>query len=36
MKAVVSLDQGKYTVENITLDSPKAGELKIRMAACGG
>ena len=35
MKAVVSLDQGKYSVEEVTLDPPKAGELKIRMAACG-
>jgi S-(hydroxymethyl)glutathione dehydrogenase/alcohol dehydrogenase len=35
MKAAVSLEQGKYTVEEITLDPPKAGELKIRMAACG-
>jgi S-(hydroxymethyl)glutathione dehydrogenase/alcohol dehydrogenase len=35
MKAVVSLDQDKYTVEEVTLDPPKAGELKIKMAACG-
>ncbi len=35
MKALVSLDQNKYTVEEITLDPPKAGELKIKLAACG-
>jgi S-(hydroxymethyl)glutathione dehydrogenase/alcohol dehydrogenase len=35
MKAVVSLEEGKYSVEEITLDPPKAGELKIRIAACG-
>jgi len=35
MKAVVSLDQDKYSVENVTLDPPKAGELKIKIAACG-
>jgi S-(hydroxymethyl)glutathione dehydrogenase/alcohol dehydrogenase len=35
MKAVVSLEEGKYSVEEVTLDPPKAGELKIRIAACG-
>jgi S-(hydroxymethyl)glutathione dehydrogenase/alcohol dehydrogenase len=35
MKAVVSLDQDKYSVEEVTLDPPKAGELKIKIKACG-
>jgi len=35
MKAIVSLDQDKYSVEEITLDPPKAGELKIKIGACG-
>ena len=35
MKALVSLDQNKCSVEEITLDPPKAGEIKIKLAACG-
>ena len=35
MKAVVSLDNNKYSVEEVTIDPPKAGELKIKIAACG-
>jgi S-(hydroxymethyl)glutathione dehydrogenase/alcohol dehydrogenase len=35
MKAVVSVDQNKCSVEEVTLDAPKAGELKIKIAACG-
>ena len=35
MKAVVSLELDKYSVEDVTLDGPKAGELRIRMAATG-
>jgi S-(hydroxymethyl)glutathione dehydrogenase/alcohol dehydrogenase len=35
MKAMVSLDNDKVTVEEVTLDPPKAGELKIKIAACG-
>ena len=35
MKALVSLDINKYTVEEVTLNPPKAGELKIKIAACG-
>jgi S-(hydroxymethyl)glutathione dehydrogenase/alcohol dehydrogenase len=35
MKAMVSLDQEKVSVEEVTLDPPKAGELKINVAACG-
>ena len=35
MKAVVSLDQDKYSVEDITLDPPKSGEVKVKIAACG-
>ncbi len=35
MKAVVSFDQDKYSVEEVTLDPPKPGELKIKLGACG-
>ena len=35
MKALVSLELDKYSVENVTLDGPKAGELRIRMRATG-
>jgi len=35
MKAVVTRDIDKYAVEDVTLDGPKAGELKIKMAATG-
>ncbi len=35
MKALVSLELDKYSVENVTLAGPRAGELRIRMAATG-
>jgi S-(hydroxymethyl)glutathione dehydrogenase/alcohol dehydrogenase len=35
MKALVSLENDKCTVEDIVLDAPKAGELKIKMGATG-
>ena len=35
MKAVVYTGPGKFSVEEVAIDSPKAGELKIRMAATG-
>ena len=35
MKALVSLDINKYTVEEVALDPPKAGEIKVKIAACG-
>ena len=35
MKALVSLENEKCSVEEIRLDPPKAGELKIKMAATG-
>jgi len=35
MKALVSLENEKCSVEEIVLDPPKAGELKIKMAATG-
>jgi S-(hydroxymethyl)glutathione dehydrogenase/alcohol dehydrogenase len=35
MKAVVSLETDKYSVEDVTLDAPRAGELRIKMAATG-
>jgi S-(hydroxymethyl)glutathione dehydrogenase/alcohol dehydrogenase len=35
MKAVVTSENDKYAVEEVTLDPPKAGELKIKMAATG-
>ena len=35
MKAVDSLENNKYSVEEVTLDPPKAGELKIKLKACG-
>ncbi len=35
MKAVVSLDANKCSVEEITLDPPKAGEMKVKISACG-
>jgi S-(hydroxymethyl)glutathione dehydrogenase/alcohol dehydrogenase len=35
MKAIVSLDQDKVSVEEVQLDPPKAGELKIKVGACG-
>jgi len=35
VKALVSLELDKYSVENVTLAGPRAGELRIRMAATG-
>ncbi|MEO2169900.1 MAG: Zn-dependent alcohol dehydrogenase [bacterium] len=35
MKAVVFRGEGKYGVEEITLDPPQAGEVKIKMGATG-
>jgi len=35
MKAVVTSENDKFAVEEVTLDPPKAGELKIKMAATG-
>jgi S-(hydroxymethyl)glutathione dehydrogenase/alcohol dehydrogenase len=35
MKALVSRDQDQYAVEEVTIDPPKAGELKIKMGATG-
>ena len=35
MKALVYTEVTKYSVEEVQLDAPKAGELKIRMAATG-
>lgn len=35
MKAVVCTSQGKYSVEEIRLDPPKAGEIRVKMGATG-
>ena len=35
MKAVVFRGEGKYGVEEVTLDPPKAGEVRIKMGATG-
>jgi S-(hydroxymethyl)glutathione dehydrogenase/alcohol dehydrogenase len=35
MKAVVSLETDKYSVEDVTLEAPRAGEMRIQMAATG-
>ncbi len=35
MKAVVCHELNKIAVEDVTLDPPKAGEVKVKMAACG-
>jgi S-(hydroxymethyl)glutathione dehydrogenase/alcohol dehydrogenase len=35
MKAVVTSENDKYSVEEVTIDPPKAGELVIKMAATG-
>ena len=35
MKAMISRGQDQYAIEEVTIDPPKAGELKIRMAATG-
>jgi S-(hydroxymethyl)glutathione dehydrogenase/alcohol dehydrogenase len=35
MKAVVSLETDKFSVEDVTLEAPRVGELRIQMAATG-
>ena len=35
MKALVTAENEKCSVEEVSLDPPKAGELKIKMAATG-
>ncbi|MBW2275087.1 MAG: Zn-dependent alcohol dehydrogenase [Deltaproteobacteria bacterium] len=35
MKAVVATDVDKYSVEEVILDGPKAGEVKVKIGACG-
>lgn len=35
MKAMVCTELGKYSVENVTLDPPKAGEIRVKMGATG-
>lgn len=35
MKALVTRELDQYAVEDVTLDAPKAGELRIKMAATG-
>lgn len=35
MKAVVCLDENKISVEDVTLDPPREGEVRVKMAACG-
>ncbi len=35
MKALVFTEKGKYSVEEVQIDPPKAGEIKIKMAATG-
>lgn len=35
MKAMITREQDQYAVEEVTIDPPQAGELKIRMAATG-
>ena len=35
MKAVVCHELNKIAVEEVTLDPPKAGEVRVKMAACG-
>jgi len=35
MKAVVTTDVDKFSVEEVLLDPPKAGEVKVKIAACG-
>jgi S-(hydroxymethyl)glutathione dehydrogenase/alcohol dehydrogenase len=35
MKAVVCTSQGKYSVEEVRLDPPKAGEIRVEMRATG-
>ena len=35
MKAMVCTEPGKYSVEDVTLDPPKAGEVRVKMGATG-
>jgi len=35
MKAMVCTETGKYSLEEVTLDPPKAGEIKVKMRAVG-
>ncbi|MCP4756452.1 MAG: Zn-dependent alcohol dehydrogenase [Proteobacteria bacterium] len=35
MKGLVVTDIGKYSIENLIIDPPKAGEIKIKMVAAG-
>ena len=35
MKAIVYTEPGKYSVEDVALDPPKAGEVRVTMAAAG-
>lgn len=35
MKAALALDYGKLSVEDVTLDPPRAGEVMVKMAAAG-
>jgi len=35
MKALVTSENDKYSVEEVTIDPPKAGELSIKMSATG-
>ena len=35
MKAMVCTEPGKYSVEDVTLDPPKAGEIRVKMGATG-
>ncbi|MBK6584507.1 MAG: alcohol dehydrogenase catalytic domain-containing protein [Gammaproteobacteria bacterium] len=35
MKAALALDFGKLSVEDVTLEPPRSGEVMIRMAATG-
>ena len=35
MKAMLCTETGKYSVEDVTLDPPKAGEIRVKMGATG-
>ncbi|MBW2266973.1 MAG: Zn-dependent alcohol dehydrogenase [Deltaproteobacteria bacterium] len=35
MKALVCTEPGKFSVENVTLDPPKTGEIRVKMGATG-
>jgi S-(hydroxymethyl)glutathione dehydrogenase/alcohol dehydrogenase len=35
MKAIVCTETGKYSLEEVTLDPPKAGEIRVQMGATG-